>query len=377
MKIDFFLTKDKTPHQVKSAQALCKAFERLGAQTECIDFSGGHVREYLQARITEKADFSCSFDLMGLACNESFLWDSLELKHLQYSLDAPLKSAVALKSYRAILTIADNADYEQLRTMNETAIHFLPNAADAHDLQMGSNERALDLTFFGNYLHTADDKQRWKFYFTKEVCELLELAAHIAITDPKASLIYAIQKANTTLNINFQGVKLNFLYHYLARYCKAQDRCNLLHCLKEFNVHIFGGQDGKIGWKKNISHLPNAILHFPLSYKEAQGIAGQSKFIVNSSPQCRQGLHPRIVEGIVAGAMIITNESLFLQKEFPGESALLYYTPGKEKELQEEIASLLANEEKRKERVLNGQRVLLQKHTWDIRADTILKYIKL
>jgi spore maturation protein CgeB len=101
-----------------------------------------------------------------------------------------------------------------------------------------------------------------------------------------------------------------------------------------------------------------------------------AQIVLNSSPMFKTGAHERIFYGLGLGATVLTNETPWNQEHFSKEE-LLTYPSGDPKLVYDKIADLLNHPNQLKEMAFKGQKKVLERHTWDIRAKQLLKLIEI
>ena len=69
-------------------------------------------------------------------------------------------------------------------------------------------------------------------------------------------------------------------------------------------------------WKKYFEKQSNIIVHDAVPYAESLEIMKQSKIVLNSSIKNKFGAHERIFAGLASGALVLTNENIYLKEYF-------------------------------------------------------------
>jgi spore maturation protein CgeB len=197
-------------------------------------------------------------------------------------------------------------------------------------------------------------------------------AVQLILDNATLSMPEALDKAFEGPAAEALRIRYGTIYQRVEKYCKGRDRVNLIRALSGFNIHLFGSQNGVQDWRRDLKDADHVIVHAPVSFKESLDLFRKSKIILNSSPQFRHGSHERVLYGLAAGAAVITNENPYLQNHFNRHSGVLYYLPGKEQELKELVAALLADEPLRRQITSKGRTAVLQNHTWDHRVTDLI-----
>ncbi len=114
---------------------------------------------------------------------------------------------------------------------------------------------------------------------------------------------------------------------------------------------------------------PNFIWHdIDLSPEESNRVYGQSKIVLNIMSWHKDGITERVINGMLAGAVVLTERNPYMEEEFgDGEDVVLYdlddldALPGK-------VRELLADAGRMETIARRGQEKAYAGHTWDCRA---------
>lgn len=97
----------------------------------------------------------------------------------------------------------------------------------------------------------------------------------------------------------------------------------------------------------------------------------KAKICLNSMPFFRNGTHERIFTGLASGALPITSESEYLRESFIDGESLVYYRSPNWSAVAPVIQDLLKNEDKRRQMVEKGRKLVAAEHTWDAKVDRL------
>lgn len=372
MKIDFFVTSDLPSQKKRVAYALNQALKKEGLCSSVVDFKDEGVRDYLMRSVLDKPDFLCTVDIHNWLFDQNYIWEFFDAQHLHLALEEPLAGVKALEGQNSYLFLTDFLEYGHLKRQFDRLSVFRHGIEE--DKEFREEARPFDFVYFGDFLRNR--RPLWPYFFTDEICQVLDEAVATVLCSARHCILSAIQEAADRNKVNLFGSSLFWLYHHCEYQARMRDVMALVTLLKDFSVHIFGAQEHGEGWKKQGSLFPKSVLHFPVPFHEAKSTMRKTKFVVHSSPHARHSLQETVLEAIAAGAMVITNESHYLQLEFPGKNALLYYIPGREEALKEEIRELLASEDERKRRVEIGRSIVLKNHTWSHRVKDLMQCLQ-
>lgn len=137
-------------------------------------------------------------------------------------------------------------------------------------------------------------------------------------------------------------------------------------------VDVFGK-----GWDElECAHPENLVIHPQTTSEACLHHIKHSKVSVNVMPWFKDGAHDRVFNSILNDAVCVSDESRYLREELAEGEGLCYYDLSQLEELPKLVKSLLADEKRREEILLQGKKKVLEKHTWEVRAKQILTWIE-
>lgn len=369
--VDLFKVSNQYSSTHLFLEQLQRAFEKLDIRCRIIDFEDGYFRDYLDLIVEDPPELTCSFAYLNPERPTSpLLCDMLQKPHLIYGLDNVFNGLFHLNSPFGYLSTVDTKEWELLQTHPGAAkTLFLPHAVESR-IEEWEEEKKYDLLFTSTYIDFEEEKRSWSSKFLPEVCKLMEWASEQILQGSLEPLIVILDKAQNEFSLQMPSHTLLGAYFSVENYCKGRDRLELIRALKDFKVHLFGSQQKGKDWRKATADLPNVVYHAPVSYQESIELFKKSKIVLNSSPQFRYGSHERVFTGLSMGAAVITGENPYLEKQLSASHGVLYYANKHDNwdQLKAQIAELLANEQRRKERVEFGRSHVLKEHTWEERV---------
>jgi spore maturation protein CgeB len=202
---------------------------------------------------------------------------------------------------------------------------------------------------------------QWKEKFSAQEVRFLFEAAEEVLSSQGVSCLEALQRREV-------GTKLALLHGELDLYVEGKERVELLRSLENLSLHIWG----RGPWKK---YLPNAKVHAPIPFQKVPTLLRQSKVVLNAAPRFKDGSHERIFYGLACGALPLTGKNLFIQENFSEEEDILTYPHGEYQQVQEKLVAILERERERVSRVERGKEKVMQKHTWEARAEILLNFL--
>jgi spore maturation protein CgeB len=371
-KIDFFTAMNQYSSTIHFTRGFKEALEMQGVACRMFDLEDGYFRESMQMIFEDPPDLTLSFNYLGFEEEQIWLCDALNVPHLTYGLDATLYGVNSLNNPLMALSTVDRMDWEGFQSFGGSRMLFLPHAVEEGFAGLPHLEdRPYDLVFCGTYIDYIEEEESWPLKFSESVCKMMKMASQRILNDPSSSVFMAIAKAREALQTDLTGVDFQKVYDAVERYCKGWDRFALINSLRDFNVHLFGSHTGRRDWRRCFADAPNVVFHAPVSFTESLDIFKKSKIVINSAPQFRHGSHERVFYGLAAGCAVITNDNPYLEGQFGQGKGLLYYLPGRENELKEQVKELLANNVQRKDRIATSRQQVMEHHTWRQRVDDL------
>lgn len=360
---------------------LSEALNRLGVETLIIDPENGEISNAMKRSIV---DFSpdCFFSFNSSVPDKAgkYLWDYLQIPGWIALVDPAFYAIDMTRSPYTKFTTVDREDCQWLVDNGVKNTFFWPHGVEA-DLPLLEGDRPFDVVFLGTCTDFEGLKMQWSQALNDSEKQVLNTAIQNMMTPPGNSLLKAL--ASSVLpSMDPKNLDFKAIFHFLDNYVRGKDRYELIRSIKTAKVHIFGepswhNQKGAAGWKEYLKNQPNVVLHPPVSYVEAFKITTQAKICLNSSPFFRHGSHERILNAFMSGAVPLTTHNGFVEEFFMPGVDLLSYQTGDYSHVDEEVNALLSNESRRKEMAKVGRQKVLEHHTWDIRAQELLRQISL
>ncbi len=137
-------------------------------------------------------------------------------------------------------------------------------------------------------------------------------------------------------------------------------------------IHLYGS-----GWDHlDVKHRENLIIHGPLDSIGCLQQIATSKLSLNVMPWFKEGLHDRIMNSMLNGAVSVSDSSLAIEEEFTNQETICLYQLEETKKLPEQIEDLLTHENVASDIAQASRQFCLEHHTWANRAKTLHKAIE-
>lgn len=293
----------------------------------------------------------------------SFFSDLIKVPHVACLVDPPYRFLNLTKSPYMIVACDDKDGCSLLNKRGFDRTVYMPHAVEK-DLEAGVGERVYDMVFLGTCLDAEGRRKDWKKIFPPEICRLMQEAADKALSDDHTSFI-------PLLDDKLAPEKYQRVFEEVELYVKGMDRLRILKAFPDQKIDVFGGDDGKTGWKKLLKGYSNIFVHPAVTFEESLRIMQQSKVVLNSSIKNKLGAHERVFSAAACGAVVVTNDNPWMRKNFKAGEEMLFYGPN----VAREVAKLLEDESKRARITEAGRNAVMQAHTWDHRAKQLLEDI--
>lgn len=363
-------------------RSLGSALERAGVRCRFIHSKQGSTQELIQHILLDPPDCTLSFNGLLPDNQNRFLCDFLQIPHVACLVDSAHYFLPLTQSPYTIITCVDRFGCDFFRKLHCQNVFFLPHAADRSLLEQGAKlqqERPYDLLFLASFTDHAGILQKWKERFDTRFIEVLEEAAYQTLQDRE--LPYANALANALDRYArevgaFDPASIDFiaLLTELENYIRGKSRFELLKAIKKNKVHLVGEHSDR--WKALLGNPTNVIAYPQVTYPQALQMMQESKIVLNSSPFFKNGGHERVFTGMASGAVVATNENLYLQEHFHHDEEILFYNYPYDEELDEKLFAYLKDPEKCYSIVTKSQIKVREGHTWDHRALSLLQQLE-
>lgn len=410
MKMKIVIYKGASQYQALRvfADELARNLLKMGVQVLVLDFEKKGEAQKLLGLIGNSYDMILSMNGLNADLRVSsgeYLHNLVDAPFYAYIVDHPLyhheRLRARLKNYHVFCVDSSYAEYVRKyypqiqsadiiyqggtggrRPQGEVSAPFEEEALRDSVVFMGTYR---DLEEVTNEISRADETVQGV------VCGMIEAMLDEPSLTLEGSLEKVLREAGITLSLKDFADTMNAA-HFADKYVRTYYRKLVVKCLVEkgIAVHVYGKNWEKL--KSECQHPENLMVHGPVGYLEALKIYEEALIVLNIMPWSKNGIHDRLLNAMLSGAMVVSDESSYLKKHFKtfpaGECAEKMGTE-KAEELTEElvlfslahieelpgcIAALLSNRRAVEKMAENAEKKVSMEDTWEQRAKEIYHF---
>lgn len=361
-------------------EQLFEALRRQGVECRLLQAKKNDPGPFLKALAENPPE--CTLSVNGLLPDDQgrFFCDMIRIPHVAFIVGSPNLFLPLTRSERSYISCIDRTSVEFFNGVGYSRSFFVPQGADKNLTFDPSAKRTYGVVMLSSFIDYEAVRASWKKKYSEPLRAAMEEAAEAALNDYLTPYYIAFVHALDRQVSKHAGIdpqKLDFvdILDQIELYIRGKDRVELLKAIDEAKVDVFGLAEGLEGWKKYLGNKRNIVIHDAVPFAQAIEIMKHSKIVLNSSPWIKYGGHERIFTGLAAGALVLTNENLYLREHFQDGKSILFYHPYKWGDANHRINEYLADPAKRERVAIQGRNIVMQHHTWDHRAAQLIKEI--
>lgn len=363
---------------------LIPAFRQLGYETMEFDSSDmqkslAQLSEFIKKPVTAVITFNNLGFNMELVEGKN-IWDELGIYCINILMDHPFchKPALDAAPAHAIVLCPDKNHMRYLgRFYPKLPITgFLPHGGkDLHIQSKPIADRTIDVIYTGGLSKNFAAGMMPDFsQFSFDARKIADGAYEDLIANPRKTTEQAIEEALLAAHIYLSDEDLcDFIekIHYIDLLAVSFYRETAVRLLVEagISVTLYGtGWDG-CEWLS----APN--LHFGgrISADAAVEEMQNAKIVLSTMTWFKDGTHDRVFNGMLAGAVALTDSSVYMREEFRGDisdpaAELIMFELEEISALPQTVKALLADPKRMQQIADNGRKKALAEHTWQARA---------
>jgi glycosyltransferase involved in cell wall biosynthesis len=311
------------------------------------------------------------------------IWDELGILCVNILMDHPYCHKAALDAAPANAAVLcpdrNHMRYVQRFYPNIPITGFLPHAGKKLRLEPKPiSERSMDVFYAGSlsrkYAHDIiPDFSQYDF----DAKEIADRAYQDLLTHPHKTAEDAIESALLAAGIHLSETDLcDFIesIHYIDMLATSHFREATVRTLVEsgIDVYLCGSGWDVCTWLSN-PHLHNLGR---ISADEVVRQMGDAKIVLSTMTWFKDGTHDRVFNGMLAGAVAVSDSSIYMREEFCGDpehpdAELILFELEQISQLPQMLRDLLSSPARMQQIADKGRSTALAEHTWKHRAQEL------
>lgn len=363
-------------------KSLCDAFHHCGIEARILEAEYYNPGPFLDSLMSNPPDCTLSFN--GLLPDDKgrFFCDMLGIPHVACIVDSQNLFIPLIHSPLTIIACSDRNSCEFFKGLKCKNVLFFPHGVEKDLGDKEKRKKSYDVSVFCSLIDYNKLKEEWKEKYDKVICEAMLQAAEKTLLDSSTNYVQALVEAidrQMELNYNIDPNKIDFIsvLDDLEMYIKGKSRIDSIKAIHDAEVHIFGSTPPDVSWQSYLGNdNNNYIIHEPVPFEQALDILKETKILLNANPWVKYGAHERIFYGLSLGALVLTNRNEYLEQYFEDEENILFYDLSNPEEMDQKVNKYLSNDEEREKIAQKGMQIVKEYHTWDKRAESLLKELE-
>lgn len=225
-------------------------------------------------------------------------------------------------------------------------------------------DRKFDVFFGGTYYDVKEELNiinEMEVKDRKVANEIIKRILHSEGMPLECAMEKVLEKENINLSLDeFGSYMLKFIP--VDRYIRGFYRNKFIHAalMTKADVHVYGNN-----WEKSdFIQLNNFhIIEGAKNMKKGNEYMANSKIVLNIMPWSRMGMHERILNALMAGAICVTNTNAIIQKKFGTTNGVIGFgVNDDEKLIGSSIKKILLEVDRSSKYAENGKRMVSDKY---------------
>lgn len=377
-------------------EELSRAFCMRGYETKILDVrniqdSLIELSEFIKEPVTAAITFNNLAFNMELKEGEN-IWEQMGIPCINILMDHPCFYHEALNKAPCnsvvLCTDINHMKYVQRFYPNVSVSGFLPHAGCIHIKNYKKlKDREIDVLYAGGVSAYVNDGiyPDWGKYKKFDGKELGEAVLKRLIESPSYTTEETVESILISRGIVLSDEELRLLItdmRYVEGLAVSHFREGAVKVLVEagIKVTVYGA-----GWdKSSLAFHPNLDYRGKIPAKEILKKMEDSKIILNTMTWFKNGTHDRVFNGMLSGALAVTDTSGYMLEHFNGFKGfsketeihnenvqLVFFELDQLDKLPEKIKYLLGHLEQAQVLADFGYQKANEEHTWDVRAKEI------
>lgn len=309
---------------------LNRAFEDLKYETMFFDVTKmADSLEQLSRFVQEPVEAVITFNNLGfnMELNQGKnLWEELKIPCINILMDHPFCYHNALQAApgNAVVLCTDrkHMDYVKRFYPNIAVTGFLPHAGkECGHIKREIRKRSVDVLYAGNLSRAFADNIKPDFskYTEFDARKACEEAYQYLILNPDRTTEQALEVALHAIGYSCDDQKLAEIIadlHIVDLYAVSYYREKTVAALAESGIQIalYGAGWDTCPWVR----LPNVYYYGKVAAEKIVEKMQDAKVALNTMTWFKDGTHDRILNGMLQGAVVVSDTSIYMEEEFSG-----------------------------------------------------------
>ena len=382
-------TAGKHPTMERICNELSKGFSAIGKDVINIDLeNNSEVQIAYDMMLSGDVEFSVGLNTSVaniLKSNQKCIYEYLDVPYVSVLLDAPYNTSTGNLGFECKKHFLCLLDKSHLGIVKKLYPHkkfygemFLPlgGIAGGNEDEVFSRERPYDVVVSASSFSSGNPVRFWhEDEADKNFIRILDDVADYLLTEP-VSVAEGFKYVLNERGLYDDKFMLAMIPYYFKvfRYIKTVRRAKSIELLvkNDIQVDIFGD-----GWY-NVPIVRDNIgkcvrLHKGTSYQEALDLMARAKVVFQDQAEFNNGAHDRVFSAMLSGAVVVSEYSSYLDKEFSNGKDIFMYDWKNGISQVNVINELINDESKRLSAAVSAYGKVNERHRWMNRAQSIVE----
>lgn len=349
-------------------------YEVMEFDTKNMEKSLGKLYDFIKTPVKAVITFNNLGYNMELVPGQN-LWEQLNIPCINILMDHPFchKKALDASPYNAIVLCPDRNHMKYLQRFYPQIpiVGFLPHGGKNKRISRKPvGERKIDVLYAGGISRGFVAQYMPDFSeFDFDARAVADESYRLLINNPYMTTEDAIERVLLSRNICLTDEKLCDVIeklHYIDLLAVSYYREKTIRTLVEngVRVRLYGTGWEVCDWLDN----PNLSYMGRVSAEKIVDTMADSKIVLSTMTWFKDGTHDRVFNGMLAGAVAVTDSSVYMKEEFTDGKDIVMFELPQIDGLPATIKELLNNPERMQRIADEGFKSAVKSHTWEERA---------
>ncbi|MBO5459413.1 MAG: glycosyltransferase family 1 protein [Lachnospira sp.] len=338
------------------ADELGKELQKIGVEVEYFD-SQKESLETLEALAGKSYSAVIDFNskLPGVEIEGvGYLLDEIDAPFFNYILDHPIYHHASLermlKNYHIISVDKDHTEYVKCHYPHVRSVHTLPLGAVR--AESGVLSKQYEILFPATFLNPDEYYEMIKQLpqmMREPVIDIIEILKSDTSCSYETAAMQVYERENLPMEFRVFA-QSNFLADI---YIRAYFREKVLEAVAKSGQPL--AVCGEKYNESSITEYSNVTIIPEVNYKESLELIARSEFVLNVMPWFKAGIHDRVLNSMINGAVSITDSSRMLEGYFTDGKDYAGYSLERITEIPEVIANIVSDKNRQSEIIRNAE----------------------